>query len=61
MVTAITITMVTINIPRIETQILKRVGKHLLIYGRRKVGKTFMVGNCLDHDIYLFVKRGGGI
>ena len=61
MVTAITIIMVTISIPRAETQIAKRIGKHLLIYGRRKVGKTYMVKNFLEHDIYLFVRRGGGI
>ncbi|MEW5936977.1 MAG: AAA family ATPase [Candidatus Thermoplasmatota archaeon] len=32
----------------------------LLIYGRRKVGKTFLVRNFIEHDLYVLVKRGGG-
>jgi hypothetical protein len=31
--------------------------KWLLIYGRRKTGKTFLVENFLDYDDYFFVKR----
>lgn len=31
-----------------------------LIYGRRKVGKTFLVKNFIKHDLYFLIKRGGG-
>lgn len=57
---AITIMMVTIDIPRAETGLAKRAGRHLLVYGRRKVGKTYIVRNFLEHDIYILVQRGGG-
>jgi hypothetical protein len=61
MVIVITIMMVTIIVPRAEAELAKRAGKHLLIYGRRKVGKTYIATNFLDHDIYVLVRRGGGI
>jgi hypothetical protein len=32
-------------------------GKWVLIYGRRKTGKTFIVSNFVDHDEFYFVKR----
>ena len=59
MVMDITIMGVTIKIERYETETARK-GKHILIYGRRKVGKTFLVKNFLSPDIYVLVKRGGG-
>ncbi|MFW6048505.1 MAG: AAA family ATPase [Candidatus Natronoplasma sp.] len=53
----ITIIVVTRN----HTKKLNELSNYTLIYGRRKVGKTFMVKNFIDHDIYFIVKRGGGI
>ncbi len=50
-----------ISITRKHTERLNNLSGHLLIYGRRKVGKTYLVKNFLDHDIYYIVKRGGGI
>ena len=55
----ITIMVVTTQIQRYEADIALK-GKHILIYGRRKVGKTFLVKNYLSHDIYVLAKRGGG-
>ncbi|MGA1822954.1 MAG: AAA family ATPase, partial [Thermoplasmatota archaeon] len=34
-----------------------RSGGWILVYGRRKTGKTFLVSRFLDHDSYYFVKR----
>ena len=44
-------------IERIEVDEIKKIKKWLLIYGRRKTGKTFLVENFLKFDEYLFVKR----
>lgn len=52
---------VTIIIERYETEIAKKAKKYLLIYGRRKVGKTFLVKNFLKYDIYILIKKGGGM
>jgi AAA+ ATPase superfamily predicted ATPase len=52
---------VTTIIERYETDIAKKAKKYLLIYGRRKVGKTFMVKNFLKYDIYVLIKKGGGM
>jgi len=49
----------------IQTMIIERPdlvhalesGKWMLIYGRRKTGKTFLVSNYTDHDEFFFVKR----
>jgi len=40
---------------------LDDLSNYTLIYGRRKVGKTFLVKNFIEHDLYFIVKRGGGI
>jgi len=45
---------------RYETEKVKSAKGWVLIYGRRKVGKTFLVRNHIDHDLYMLVKRGGG-
>ncbi len=58
MIMAITITMVIIK--RAEVNVARKAVGDLLIYGRRKVGKTFLVQNFLSPDIYVLVKRGGG-
>ena len=61
MVTTVTIMAITMIIEREEINIARKASDRLLIYGRRKVGKTFLSRNYLDHDIYVFVKRGGGL
>ncbi len=53
----ITIIVVTRN----HAKRLNELPNYTLIYGRRKVGKTFLVKNFIDHDLYFIVKRGGGI
>ncbi|MDG6931753.1 MAG: ATP-binding protein [Nitrososphaerota archaeon] len=40
-----------------ELRKLKTAKKWMLIYGRRKTGKTFLVENYLDYDMYFFVNR----
>jgi len=59
-ITIMVVTMPAILIPRTEAAIARRAGRHMLIFGRRKVGKTFIVKNFIEHDIYVLVKRGGG-
>jgi predicted AAA+ superfamily ATPase len=50
----ITVTMVTVTaIPRKETKDVKPAKGCVLIYGRRKVGKTFLVRNFIEHDIQI--------
>lgn len=49
-----------ITVPRKEVKNVKNSKGWMLIYGRRKVGKTFLVRNFIDHDVYILVKRGGG-
>jgi len=39
----------------------EKIGKRVLVYGRRKVGKSFFVRNFTKWDEYFFVKRDGGI
>ena len=55
-----TITIIMVTIKRAEVNIARKAAGDLLIYGRRKVGKTFLVQNFLSPDIYVLVKRGGG-
>jgi AAA+ ATPase superfamily predicted ATPase len=57
----IPVTMVTqLTVPRKEVKNVKDSRGWILIYGRRKVGKTFLVRNFIKHDVYILVKRGGG-
>jgi hypothetical protein len=51
---------VTMIVDRKEADLARKASSRLLIYGRRKVGKTFLAKRYLDHDIYVYVKRGGG-
>ncbi len=46
---------------RSEVAQLSNLGGWLLVFGRRKVGKTFLLNNFLDHDRFFLVKRGGSI
>jgi len=39
----------------------KKTGKRVLVYGRRKTGKTFFLKNFTSYDEYFFVKRDGEI
>jgi len=39
----------------------KRVNDKILVYGRRKVGKSFFIKNFTQWDEFFFVKRDGGI
>ncbi len=48
-------------IERKEIGEIKDINKWLLIYGRRKTGKTFLVEHFLDYDEYFFVKRDRSI
>lgn len=59
MVRVMVVTIITVTRKHVDK--LKKLDGYVLIYGRRKVGKTFLVRNFLDHDIYFIVKHGGGI
>ena len=39
-----------------ETKKIQEIKKWILIYGRRKTGKTFIVNNFVKYDEYFFVK-----
>ncbi|MEM4214720.1 MAG: hypothetical protein QXZ28_06005 [Candidatus Methanomethylicaceae archaeon] len=36
---------------------MKKIRKWVMVYGRRKTGKTFLVRNFMDYDEYFFVKK----
>ena len=44
-------------IVRGEAEEIKKIHKWLLVYGRRKTGKTFLLRNFMEYDEYYFVKR----
>ncbi|KAA0006134.1 MAG: hypothetical protein FE039_00445 [Thermoplasmata archaeon] len=48
-------------IERSEVADIKKIKKWILIFGRRKTGKTFLVENFLTYDEYFFVKRDRSI
>ena len=48
-------------IPRDEANEIKEIEGWVLIYGRRKVGKTFLIKNFLDYDVFFRVNRDGSI
>lgn len=56
---AVIIMMVIIK--REETKPINESGKWVLLYGRRKTGKTFLVKNFVKFDKYFFVKRDKSI
>ena len=51
----------TMIIERSEVADIKKIKKWILIFGRRKTGKTFLVENFLTYDDYFFVKRDRSI
>ncbi len=42
---------------RRECNELKRLNGWALLYGRRKVGKTVLIRNCINYDIYLLITQ----
>jgi len=50
-----------IMVPRSEAAEVEAAAGWVLVYGRRKTGKTYMVRNMVHHDRYFFVTRGGGV
>ncbi len=44
-----------------ETKKIKESKKWILVYGRRKTGKTFLIENFIKYDEYFFVKRDRSI
>ncbi len=46
---------------RDEANEIERLNGWILLYGRRKVGKTFLIKNFLKYDSYFRVKRDGKI
>jgi AAA+ ATPase superfamily predicted ATPase len=46
---------------RDEADEIKKMKGWILIYGRRKVGKTFLIRNFLDYDVFFRVNRDGSI
>ncbi len=59
MLTAINIIVVNITIERSEASLLG-ADNSLLLWGRRKTGKTFLVKRSILFDVYVYCKRGGG-
>lgn len=49
-------------IPRpLQKKKIEEIHKWLLIYGRRKTGKTFLVHNFVKFDAYFFIKADKGV
>lgn len=48
-------------VKRKEIDSIRPIKKWLLVFGRRKTGKTFLVENFLDYDEHFFVKRDRSI
>lgn len=48
-----------LTIERSEVEELEDIGGWVLLYGRRKVGKTFILRNKIRHDVYVTVSRDG--
>jgi AAA+ ATPase superfamily predicted ATPase len=53
----ICIIIIMIIITREEAKFINESRKWILLYGRRKTGKTFLVKNFVKYDEYFFVKR----
>jgi len=51
--------MIGLVVERWEAEFLRRSGCWFLVYGRRKVGKTFILRRFLPWDFYVTVSRGG--
>lgn len=50
-----------VPIPRSEAQEIGAIPGWVLLYGRRKVGKTFLLRNFVPHDAYFSVRRDGSV
>ena len=48
-------------ISRSEAEDIKAIPGWVLLYGRRKVGKTFLLRHFVPHDAYFSVRRGGSV
>ncbi|RLE77422.1 MAG: ATPase, partial [Thermoprotei archaeon] len=46
---------------RIEVSRIKRSLPWVMVYGRRKTGKTFLVENFIPYDKFFFVNRDGTV
>ncbi|MBS3155478.1 ATP-binding protein [Candidatus Woesearchaeota archaeon] len=44
-----------------ETKRIEKAKKWVLVYGRRKTGKTFIINNFIKFDEYFFIKADRGI
>lgn len=51
------IIIIMVIIKRGEAKFIDETGKWVLLYGRRKTGKTFLVKNFVKSDKYFFIKR----
>ncbi len=49
------------KIERSEAEAIDRTGSWVLVYGRRKTGKTFILKNFVGYDNYFYVRRDGMI
>jgi len=49
------------DVERRECEELKNLKGWMLIYGRRKVGKTYLAKKCLDYDDYYLITRTLGL
>lgn len=49
------------TIHRKEIKEIEDTGGWLLVYGRRKVGKTFLFRNFIDNDVFYLVRRDGSV
>ena len=48
-------------IPRSEAEEINAIPGWVLLYGRRKVGKTFLLRHFVPHDAYFSVRRDGSV
>jgi len=48
-----------LRIPRSEPEKLNAMPGWVLLHGRRKVGKTYILLNHVPHDVYVMVRRDG--
>ncbi len=46
---------------RSEAKSINEAGSWVLVYGRRKTGKTFILKNFVSYDHYFYVRRDGAI
>jgi len=48
-------------IPRCETEKIKKINTWVILYGRRKTGKTYLIRNFVNPDAYYFITRSRDI